>query len=456
VEPTFDGEEVIAELRCQKIKLRWWYDAQNPPVTYTLWLAPERNYLCIRWHSLSDLGSREAVGQASQVDEMRELAPGVWLPARVTYTQYDYESLRQVEPVVSRHETFAVEKVFLNPGRPVEFFRNVEIPDDIPVYTIENRRLAGRTFSDVAAPESSAARLVEIIAELKTNERLYENMAVELDRKYRHFRFSPGGRPTRSRRAGAGFGGGKFHAATRSLEKSVLQGGKSWFFEAKETDFDDGTTSRQETTVVGDGDSIQIVERDLDPEPYKGEPKLKTRVQQGRPGHDRAHRPHLLLERDIDVTHSLSELFASKWEGEFHQGNVDVDALGEDECDGNPCDVVRVVDHLKDGKGRYSVHLFWLAKSRNFLPIRAEYYALTLDQHLPLRLATATELREIARGVWFPGKASAVAFERMGADDLSTGRLVILFRNDYRIDKVTLNPNVPPERFAKINVRDDE
>jgi hypothetical protein len=51
-----------------------WYQPNQPPVTQYLWLAPERNYHCVKeesqWHEM-------------RVEELREGAPGRWFPAKI-------------------------------------------------------------------------------------------------------------------------------------------------------------------------------------------------------------------------------------------------------------------------------------------------------------------------------------------------------------------------------------
>jgi len=453
VESSLDGEEDIAGLRCVKILCRWWYNAKNRPLKHVLWLAPDRNYLCLKWQSMSDLGGREAVGLESQVDQLQEIAPKLWLPVRVTYRQYDFEALRQGQDVVRREVTCAVQKAIFNPGRPRTFFSDIEIPNGIPLYTIEDGRLAGRSFKDTPAPDSSAVRLSEIIEKVKANERLYESIAVELEKTYRHFHFTTDGRPTDG--AGAGFGGGRYVAATRTIEKSIIQSGKTWYSARVDTDYHDGSTSREVNIEVGDGKSTKIRNLMLDDSGADVADEKNVTTSIGRPGHDRAHRPHTLLERDVQIQRPLSALLSSKWDEEYHAGEVQVEALGEDEREGHPCEVVRVVDLLKNGRGRNSVRLLWLAKDRNYIPIREEHYALTLDEHLPIAVRTVTVLREISPDVWFPFKASCVVFERTRDADLSTGRLVVMYGTDYRTEKVTLDPNVPPEQFSKIELPEE-
>lgn len=53
-----------------------------------LWLAEDRNYLPIRVYKYRLGWSLDVPVSQLSVDEFRELSPGVWFPARMTYTKY--------------------------------------------------------------------------------------------------------------------------------------------------------------------------------------------------------------------------------------------------------------------------------------------------------------------------------------------------------------------------------
>ena len=81
VEAHVEGEEQLDGLRCLKIKVNRWYCSEDVPVLQYLWLALERNYLCVKeqmsWPKsmYGDLTLHEM-----RVDEMREIAPGRLVP----------------------------------------------------------------------------------------------------------------------------------------------------------------------------------------------------------------------------------------------------------------------------------------------------------------------------------------------------------------------------------------
>ena len=81
------------------------------------------------------------------VDQMRELAAGLWFPMKLTVIDYDRQACgKQKKQVVGSRTEMTVEKVDLAPHHDHAFFRNVTIPADLPVFTIKDRTLVGSPF----------------------------------------------------------------------------------------------------------------------------------------------------------------------------------------------------------------------------------------------------------------------------------------------------------------------
>ena len=89
----FEGEEVVDGLRCVKVRVDRWSLLQGRPALQYLWLAPERNYHCVKeqlsWPKsmFGDLPLHEM-----HVDELREVAPGLWFPTKITVVEYDAQA----------------------------------------------------------------------------------------------------------------------------------------------------------------------------------------------------------------------------------------------------------------------------------------------------------------------------------------------------------------------------
>ena len=131
-----------------------------------LWLATERNYFCVKeqlsWPK-SMFGGLTL--HEMHVDELREVAPGLWFPMKLTVVDYDAQAMRQTKKqVVGRRFEMTVEKVDLAPHHDAAFFRDVTIPTDLPVFTIKDRALVGSAFPEPVGGDREKAKLAEVVA----------------------------------------------------------------------------------------------------------------------------------------------------------------------------------------------------------------------------------------------------------------------------------------------------
>jgi hypothetical protein len=458
VENELAGEELVDDYRCVKVVCRYWSstEGKDPPVKLLIWLAIDRNYLCIKSQTVLNLGNRELRFRESKVETLREVTPGLWLPSRVSASRYNVVSLRAGQQVPEFDDTLVLHKAIFNPERPVAFFRDVKIPDDILVFEIENGRLAGRSFRDVPAAANSRARLAEIVEKVTENEALYSNIAVTLQKEYRH---------SESNRTGVAMLGGPANAAedgsndfsapvsTREERISLAQNGKTWYSQRRDDLGLDGAVIRtSEELEVGDGEWLRKSYQYSGAWPENRPPSSFATIKIGGFSGAAIHRPHALFERDYKSPRPLSELLTSKWEDENNGYAMEVQYLGEDDRNGHPCEVVSLRTMIPPTTGPYYIRLLWLAKDRNYLPIRMEGHEPAWSSVLPTGLITAGDLREIAPGVWFPYRQWSIAFKKGSEGDLAAGRLAVLHRTDYRVQKVELNPKVPSEKFSEFTV----
>lgn len=132
LEVTFEGEEVVDGLRCQKVRCRSWPDSWEGPTDsvghWDLWLAVDRNYLPIR----NELFLGRMKGQAEQIwrySDLREISPGVWFPMRASLVVYDKLWFNEDHKlVVNNSEEYVVEKAVLDPRYDISLFRDIPIP----------------------------------------------------------------------------------------------------------------------------------------------------------------------------------------------------------------------------------------------------------------------------------------------------------------------------------------
>ena len=96
---------------------------------------------------------------------LREIAPGVWFPMKITVVDYDREALQQKKQVVGSRTETVVEKVDLGPHHDLAFFRDVAIPAGLPVFTIQDGQLVGSSLPEPIGDEATEkAKLAEVVA----------------------------------------------------------------------------------------------------------------------------------------------------------------------------------------------------------------------------------------------------------------------------------------------------
>src|SRR5262245_12960936 len=166
VQARLEGEERIDGLRCVKVRVDRRDPAHRLPDTRLLWLAPERNYHCVKeqdpWFEM-------------RVRVLRELAPGVWFPAKITVAQLQAGGPRRV----IGHIQATVESVNLAPHHEIGFFRDVAIPADLPVFTLKDWRLVGSMPPEPPDDEGRRKKLAEVAAMVAAEEKRYDDIEVK-------------------------------------------------------------------------------------------------------------------------------------------------------------------------------------------------------------------------------------------------------------------------------------
>ncbi len=152
---SYEGEEVVEGLNCFKVRCETQSRAASakagkaakpsqttPADVRFIWLAIERNYLPVRtefYHTAMKVNRPVEVGR---VDELREIAPGVWFPFRTTLEKYNWKGLvPHTELVRSSTEHYTVTRVDLDPHYDRRLFSEIAIPRNAAVYEVRNDRI---------------------------------------------------------------------------------------------------------------------------------------------------------------------------------------------------------------------------------------------------------------------------------------------------------------------------
>ena len=437
LECRIDGREEIDGLDCTRLQCERWYRPTGNPTHYTLWLAPERNYLCVKAQSTD--GKTGKVRSETVVEEMKEISSGVWLPQRLVTTTY--RTSADAKPTVVRREVTQVVQAAVNPTYPTSFFWHSGESDDLPVYRIQGDRL-GDSPIHWEAVESSNEHLARIVEAIRVNEAGYAQFEANLRDTYREF---AGGSVSEMA------GGGRMVSCTVSEAtlRSVIDGKRTFVREEKESHMADGATSRSARLYAYDGHWTRSL---YTYEQSGREPAISQRsagLQQGRSKHTNVWRPHSVVVRSLDEYRPLSEILESD---EFESAVPRVEYLGEQERQGLTCDVLRIVAVSRKSQKPYLVELLWLARDRNYLPIRRESYTLRWSERLPTAVTEVTDLREIAAGTYFPMRVITNRFESFEKGGLVDNRLIVRWQREWIVDDVTLTPDVSPGLFEAIAV----
>jgi hypothetical protein len=94
----------------------------------------------------------------------------------------------------------------------------------------------------------------------------------------------------------------------------------------------------------------------------------------------------------------------------------------------------------------------WLAHDRNYLPIKVEAYKLNKSLKRPMQQSLLSDLREVAPGIWFPYAATTICND---PDTLEQPKTPIAWKDEYRVQEASLNPNYEIGLFRDIQFPSD-
>jgi hypothetical protein len=111
------------------------------PREFVYWVAPERNYLVAKtedymrhWHPVTQT--------VVEVEEWLQVSPGVWCPKRAR--EVVYRSYEKNRPLLDLVQVYEVKSVNLKPNYGLEQFRNIVMPENVPIYEIRSGQLADK------------------------------------------------------------------------------------------------------------------------------------------------------------------------------------------------------------------------------------------------------------------------------------------------------------------------
>lgn len=128
---------------------------------------------------------------------------------------------------------------------------------------------------------------------------------------------------------------------------------------------------------------------------------------------------------------------------------------GEEDARGLRCARVTLLSlrPKTDGTRRVSGRrVFWLARERNFLPVRSHAYNHYYSKDLPIEEAQLTDLREIEPGIWFPYGGRITVFDELALRDRQEA--VVSSTRELTVRDVSLKPRHDVAFFQDVTFPD--
>jgi thiol-disulfide isomerase/thioredoxin len=363
---------------------------------------------------------------------------------RVTVKDYSYEALRNGQFVPEWERSLVVQRAIANPRHPLTLFRSVEIPRGLPVFTIgADGILKDSPMHPVPDRAAPPATLDEVLEKIRANEELYEKMDVSLETAFR----SPYAAITGPR----GLTG---HLSSLARGRAIRNGSRSYYLEDQTANLSNGDTHVSQRLQTYDGQWTRSVYTDKQ---GKAASQTTGRVSLRKQGGEDVpvFRPHMLFLRTEHKYQPFSEFLTSGWSDKVNKYRLQVRYEGEEWIGTLACSKLRLDVLVGEPPKSYNHYYLWLARDRNYLPIRREDHEPRWSKSLPTAITVADDLREVGPGVWCPFHASCWMLNRTHRDGLSENRLLISGSVDYKVQNLSLGPDAAPDQFDTITVPKD-
>lgn len=434
VETEIEGEEIIDGLKCIKLRNRCWHRDKDSPAVTLLWLAPERNYLCVGSQWFLESIDRSRPLEVSKVAEWRELEPGLWLPMRVEVRHGKRNARGRLSGAVESVETWVVDNALSQPDELLDRLSEIKLPADLPRFDIgADGRLDSSGIELAKAKARDPRELAAIIEKLREQEQRYGRLDVSLATKYRTFEAENFGMPG-------------LHLASEQTERTVAMPGK--LYHTSELTYHtagQGDHIMAETSAW-DGQWLRSLHWQANGRALPKQPTRATIGKYGTRGLD-AFRPHTAMFWRQPNMH-LSDLLTVQWYDKQNKYGYQVSYLGEEKIDGFTCKLLRLGDVSSGQATPYRFTFLWLAVERNYLPIRSDRCDLGWSELLPTASTCVAEWQELKPGLWLPSHVVALGYDQSGRYGIGSGQILIHVRQDRQVERATVDVNVSDELFA--------
>jgi thiol-disulfide isomerase/thioredoxin len=438
VEAELLGDEAIDGLDCVKVRVKRWYYTKDPPEIQYLWLAKDRNFHVAQSRT-ARLRKQEEVGQVeSRVTKWQEVEQGVWLPTAVQVVDVSPKATKaDAAPQPTRR--LSVDALAWNPTLPDDFFALPRIPPSLPKFACDaGGRLTDGPFFPRPVAADAGVTLESILMRLKAEEAKYDQFEIAADESYELLNPSE-------------FFAGRVYATSQTRQRSVLAGDRLFHEESMAVSLADGTSMSSFLQQAHDGRTTREFRSDTTPAAGQ-KPQLGAALWLGRREDMHLIRPHTLVFRGDRNRQSLSGFLQSGW-FDAHDGYpMKVEYVGDEQVGALHCHKLKCeLPHA--GRTIANDYFFvWLARDRNLLAVRHEWREPGWNETLPTGVNYADDLRQIRPGVWCPYRNVALAFQKFSATGLSGNDIVLQWRRDFTVNRLTLDGPFDDAPFASIDV----
>ncbi len=163
--------------------------------------------------------------------------------------------------------------------------------------------------------------------------------------------------------------------------------------------------------------------------------------------------PHLLPFDRVGFRSAatLADWLTAEVDTEYNQSKNEVTYLGREVRDGLACDVLQLVTVVGGRVDEMAPRMvIWIAKNRNYLPVRWEWREPRRHPTLPTGYTRTEALAEATLGVWYPQRIRNVAFVATEGEGLVEDRLIINYRRDTVVRGFDVAPKRPNSEFRGV------
>ena len=433
-------EDDFNRLKCAKVRVEQRSREEDTPIVHILWLAREHNLLCVKSQALMTIQGKQHVWTESQIDAVREISDGVFVPQKVSIQRYDYGSLPEGKHIVGSEESLLVKSVQTDVDYSPEDFE-VESPLDLPTYVLSNSgELVDSPHHPVSTGMPNATTLEAIINAVRVAEEEYKDFDFSETQQYR---------PLHAENSTVD-GGSEVTVSMTENIRCVHQGVYEFFKSVGQNQGVAGGKGQSAYHEVIDGEYRRFwyFYANDGPDSNRSSRGLISLDRSARQNH---LRPHWILLGSLNENRKLWEVLESVWYDPRESIKVRMEYVDDEVIDGEVCHRIR--RNLLDRDGNVtSQHEMWIAPERNYMPARTQWVEFRKSDQLPTGIHVVTSWQRLPDGHWMPREIMEASFEWLSRSGLSEGRIIHQWQRNIEVSEATLTPQVDDDLFSKLRV----